>query len=116
MLEAYRKQLKLSVRGVDASQHFIECLAGVEDPEHKRKIIGKEFIRVFEAEAKELGDISHLVQGTLYPDVIESISTKGPSALIKSHHNVGGLPERMALTLVEPLRNLFKGRSSPRRI
>lgn len=108
VLNTYREQLKLSVRGVDASQHFIECLAGVEDPEDKRKIIGKEFIRVFEAEAKELGNISHLVQGTLYPDVIESISTKGPSALIKSHHNVGGLPEKMALTLVEPLRNLFK--------
>ena len=88
---------------------FLDALAGVTDPEHKRKTIGKLFIDVFEAEAKKLGGAEFLAQGTLYPDVIESVSfTGGPSVTIKSHHNVGGLPERMNMKLVEPLRELFK--------
>ena len=87
---------------------FLERLLGVTDPEDKRKIIGKTFIDVFEQEANRLGGADFLAQGTLYPDVIESVSFKGPSVTIKSHHNVGGLPERMALALVEPLRELFK--------
>jgi len=93
---------------VDASERFLSALAGVTDPERKRKIIGEIFIRVFEEHAKELPDVRFLAQGTLYPDVIESTSVRGPSATIKSHHNVGGLPERMHLKLVEPLRELFK--------
>ncbi len=93
---------------VDASERFLTALAGVTDPERKRKIIGEIFIRVFEEHAKELHDVRFLAQGTLYPDVIESVSVRGPSATIKSHHNVGGLPERMHLKLVEPLRELFK--------
>jgi len=93
---------------VDASKRFLTKLAGVIDPEKKRKIIGNEFIKVFEEKAKKIGNINYLVQGTLYPDVIESISTRGPSALIKSHHNVGGLPEKIGLKLLEPLRELFK--------
>jgi GMP synthase (glutamine-hydrolysing) len=83
-------------------------LEGVSDPEEKRKRIGREFISVFEREAKKIGKVEYLAQGTLYPDVIESVSFKGPSATIKSHHNVGGLPEKMRLKLVEPLRELFK--------
>jgi GMP synthase (glutamine-hydrolysing) len=83
-------------------------LNGVVDPERKRKIIGAEFIDVFEAEANRIGDVKYLVQGTLYPDVIESVSVRGPSQTIKSHHNVGGLPEKMNLKLIEPLRELFK--------
>jgi GMP synthase (glutamine-hydrolysing) len=93
---------------VDASERFLSALAGVADPERKRKIIGHEFIEVFEAEAKKLGGADFLVQGTLYPDVIESVSVKGPSAAIKSHHNVGGLPARLNFRLLEPLRELFK--------
>ncbi|MBA4371328.1 MAG: GMP synthase (glutamine-hydrolyzing) [Thermodesulfovibrio sp.] len=93
---------------VDARKRFLEKLAGVTDPEKKRKIIGNEFIAVFEDEAKKIKDADFLAQGTLYPDVIESVSFKGPSAVIKSHHNVGGLPEKMKLKLVEPLRELFK--------
>jgi GMP synthase (glutamine-hydrolysing) len=93
---------------VDASQRFLSALSGVTDPEKKRKIIGAEFIAVFEEEAKKISGVEFLAQGTLYPDVIESVSHKGPSATIKSHHNVGGLPERMKLKLVEPLRELFK--------
>jgi len=93
---------------VDAEKRFLDALAGVTDPEKKRKIIGREFITVFEEEAKRIQGVRFLAQGTLYPDVIESVSHKGPSATIKSHHNVGGLPERMALSLVEPLRELFK--------
>jgi GMP synthase (glutamine-hydrolysing) len=93
---------------VDAAEHFLSRLRGVTDPEEKRKIIGREFISVFEAKARELGEVRYLAQGTLYPDVIESVSFKGPSATIKSHHNVGGLPEVMNLELVEPLRELFK--------
>jgi GMP synthase (glutamine-hydrolysing) len=113
-LEMYRERLGLHVVGVDASEHFLEKLAGVTDPEQKRKIIGREFISVFAVEAEKLqkgeahGDIKFLVQGTLYPDVIESVSVKGPSATIKTHHNVGGLPENMPFALVEPLRDLFK--------
>jgi GMP synthase (glutamine-hydrolysing) len=113
-LEMYRERLGLRVVGVDASEHFLEKLRGVSDPEKKRKIIGAEFIHVFAAEAEKLqkgearGDIQFLVQGTLYPDVIESVSVKGPSATIKTHHNVGGLPERMPFELIEPLRDLFK--------
>jgi GMP synthase (glutamine-hydrolysing) len=97
-----------SFRYVDASRRFLSALGGVEDPEQKRKIIGRIFIEVFEAEANKLGDISFLAQGTLYPDVIESVSFVGPSVTIKSHHNVGGLPETMRMKLVEPLRELFK--------
>ena len=108
VLNTFRDTLDLNVVGVNASQGFLELLAGVEDPEEKRKIIGREFIRAFESEAKKLGKTKFLAQGTLYPDVIESVSVKGPSAVIKSHHNVGGLPEKMNLTLVEPLRELFK--------
>ena len=93
---------------VDAEDRFLELLKGVEDPEEKRKIIGHEFIELFEREASKLKDANYLVQGTLYPDVIESVSVKGPSAVIKSHHNVGGLPEKMGLKLIEPLRELFK--------
>jgi GMP synthase (glutamine-hydrolysing) len=113
-LEMLRERLGLNVIGVDASQRFLSKLAGVSDPEKKRKIIGNEFIDVFAEEAQKLAAASNalpvkfLVQGTLYPDVIESVSVKGPSAVIKSHHNVGGLPERMPFGLIEPLRDLFK--------
>ena len=93
---------------VAAGERFLQNLAGVTDPEKKRKIIGETFIRVFEEEANRIGDVAWLAQGTLYPDVIESVSVRGPSATIKSHHNVGGLPERMNLKLIEPLRELFK--------
>lgn len=108
VLSRMQDQLNLHVRGVDAGDQFLKQLSGVTDPEQKRKIIGQEFITVFEYEARQLGRVDFLVQGTLYPDVIESISVKGPSATIKSHHNVGGLPETMKLKLVEPLRDLFK--------
>jgi GMP synthase (glutamine-hydrolysing) len=101
-------QLQLQTIGVDASEQFLRKLAGVVDPERKRKIIGNEFIILFEEEARKLEKVDFLVQGTLYPDVIESVSVKGPSATIKSHHNVGGLPQNMKLRLVEPLRELFK--------
>ena len=104
----FRDAFKADLRVVDASERFLSKLAGVTDPEQKRKIIGREFIAVFEEEAKKVGGAEFLVQGTLYPDVIESVSHKGPSATIKSHHNVGGLPERMSLKLIEPLRELFK--------
>jgi len=103
-----REQAHLNVRTVDASARFLGRLRGVTDPEQKRKIIGEEFIRVFEAEARALGEIHFLVQGTLYPDVIESVSVKGPAATIKSHHNVGGLPSDLKFRLIEPLRELFK--------
>ncbi|HTG01632.1 MAG TPA: glutamine-hydrolyzing GMP synthase [Nitrospirota bacterium] len=102
------KDMGLNLKYVDASQDFLSRLKGVEDPEKKRKIIGNTFIEVFEREAHAVGGAEFLVQGTLYPDVIESVSFKGPSAVIKSHHNVGGLPEKMKLKLVEPLRELFK--------
>jgi GMP synthase (glutamine-hydrolysing) len=100
--------LGLKVHLVDAAQEFLSQLKGVSDPEQKRKIIGRIFIEVFDREAKKINNVTHLVQGTLYPDVIESISVRGPSATIKTHHNVGGLPERMKLKLIEPFRELFK--------
>jgi GMP synthase (glutamine-hydrolysing) len=102
------KDMGLNLKYVDASAMFLDRLQGIEDPEKKRKIIGNTFIEVFEREALNVGGAEFLVQGTLYPDVIESVSFKGPSAVIKSHHNVGGLPEKMKLKLVEPLRELFK--------
>ena len=102
------ERLQLPLVFVDASQMFLDRLAGVVDPEQKRKIIGATFIDVFDAEAATLGQVDFLAQGTLYPDVIESVAIVGQSAVIKSHHNVGGLPERMRMTLVEPLRELFK--------
>lgn len=104
----FKSRFKGEVSIVDASARFMRMLEGVKDPERKRKIIGAEFIAVFEEEAKAMGPVDFLVQGTLYPDVIESVSVKGPSATIKTHHNVGGLPERMQLKLIEPLRFLFK--------
>ena len=103
-----REQAHLNVRAVDCSGRFLNRLRGVTDPERKRKIIGEEFIRVFEEEARSLGHLEFLVQGTLYPDVIESVSVKGPAAIIKSHHNVGGLPADLQFKLIEPLRYLFK--------
>jgi GMP synthase (glutamine-hydrolysing) len=107
-----RDKLGLHVIAVDATERFLSKLAGVTDPERKRKIIGNEFIAVFDEEAhrieKEKGKVEWLVQGTLYPDVIESVSVRGPSQVIKSHHNVGGLPEKMKLKLIEPLKELFK--------
>lgn len=107
VLESYR-HMGLNVRGVDASQRFYDDLKGVTDPEKKRKIIGRDFVEVFNAEAKKIENARWLAQGTIYPDVIESVSVNGPSATIKSHHNVGGLPEEMNLKIVEPLRLLFK--------
>jgi GMP synthase (glutamine-hydrolysing) len=109
VVRLFREHYNISLVHVDAKKLFIDALAGVTDPEVKRKIIGALFIDVFDAEARKLGDAQFLAQGTLYPDVIESVSsTGGPSVTIKSHHNVGGLPERMSLKLVEPLRELFK--------
>src|SRR6202040_1567586 len=113
-LQMLRERLGLVVIGVDASDRFLAQLKGVTDPERKRKIIGNEFISIFAQQALALqhgeahGEIEYLVQGTLYPDVIESVSVRGPSATIKSHHNVGGLPENMPFGLIEPLRDLFK--------
>lgn len=107
-LKMYKDNLHLNVIGVDASKSFYKELADVTEPEQKRKIIGRKFIEVFEKEAKKIGDAKFLVQGTLYPDVIESVSLRGASVTIKSHHNVGGLPEKMNLKLIEPLRELFK--------
>jgi len=108
VLRVFRDTMELDVRHVDASARFLENLHDVEDPERKRRTIGITFIEVFEEEARRIPDAAFLAQGTLYPDVIESISVRGPSATIKSHHNVGGLPERMRLELLEPLRELFK--------
>ncbi|MEW6668015.1 MAG: glutamine-hydrolyzing GMP synthase [Thermodesulfobacteriota bacterium] len=108
VMDLFREIYHVNIHRVDASEHFLRKLKGVIDPEQKRKIIGREFITVFEKKAKELGEARYLAQGTLYPDVIESVSFKGPSATIKSHHNVGGLPEVMKLDLIEPLRELFK--------
>jgi GMP synthase (glutamine-hydrolysing) len=101
-------RLGISVQAVDAADLFLSRLEGVADPEEKRKIIGRTFIEVFEKEAKSIPDARYLAQGTLYPDVIESVSIKGPSQVIKTHHNVGGLPEKLGLTLIEPVRELFK--------
>lgn len=106
--EVFRKHFHINLVAIDASDRFLNRLTGVEDPEKKRKIIGNEFIYLFEEEALKLKDIGFLAQGTLYPDVIESVSFKGPSATIKSHHNVGGLLDKMSLKLVEPMRELFK--------
>ena len=107
-LRMYKENLHLNVRGVDASQDFYAVLKDVVDPEKKRKAIGAKFIDIFDAEAHKIGDVKWLVQGTLYPDVIESVSLRGASVTIKTHHNVGGLPEKMNLKLIEPLRELFK--------
>ena len=109
VVDLFRHHYNIPLVHVDASKQFLGELAGVTDPEQKRKIIGRLFIDVFDAEAKKIGGADFLAQGTLYPDVIESVSfTGGPSVTIKSHHNVGGLPERMNMKLVEPLRELFK--------
>ena len=107
VLDQY-KHMGLNVKGVDASARFLESLAGISDPEGKRKAIGKTFIEVFDDEAHRIQDVKFLAQGTIYPDVIESVSVNGPSVTIKSHHNVGGLPDYMKLQVVEPLRMLFK--------
>jgi len=107
--ERFAKRFKINLKTVDASRVFLKALKGITDPEKKRKIIGRIFIRVFEREAKKLGEVRYLAQGTLYPDVIESRSpTGGPSATIKTHHNVGGLPKRLNFKLIEPLKDLFK--------
>jgi GMP synthase (glutamine-hydrolysing) len=106
--KTFRDHFRIKIDVIDAAHRFISRLEDVTDPEKKRKIIGNTFIEVFEEEAKRLGDWEYLAQGTLYPDVIESVSFKGPSATIKTHHNVGGLPDKMKLKLVEPLRELFK--------
>ena len=103
-----KDNFKIDLIYVDASERFLKRLKGVSEPEIKRKIVGEEFIRVFEEKAKDIGKVEYLLQGTLYPDVIESISLKGPSSTIKSHHNVGGLPEEMKLKVLEPLKYLFK--------
>ena len=108
VVEYLRKHFDLNLKLVNAQDRFLNLLAGVEDPEKKRKIIGHTFIDVFDEEARAIGKVDWLAQGTLYPDVIESVSHKGPSAVIKSHHNVGGLPEKMNMKLIEPLRELFK--------
>jgi GMP synthase (glutamine-hydrolysing) len=108
VVNLFTHHFKINLDYVDASDRFLGKLAGISDPEQKRKIIGNEFIYLFEEEALRLGQVDYLAQGTLYPDVIESVSTKGPSAVIKSHHNVGGLPEKMNLKLLEPVRELFK--------
>ena len=108
VVNLFSKHFRINLDYVDASDRFLEKLNGVSDPETKRKTIGNEFIYLFEEEAKKIGKVDYLAQGTLYPDVIESVSTKGPSAVIKSHHNVGGLPEKMNLKLLEPVRELFK--------
>ena len=107
-LDIYKKNLHLNVRGVNASADFYAVLKGVSEPEQKRRNIGGKFIEVFDAEAKKIGNVKFLVQGTLYPDVIESVSLRGASVTIKTHHNVGGLPAKMNLKLIEPLRELFK--------
>jgi len=106
--QVFQDRFHVPLEVIDAEERFLEKLAGVTDPETKRKIIGHEFIEVFDEAARRVGDAKFLAQGTVYPDVIESISFRGPSATIKSHHNVGGLPEKMNLALVEPLRELFK--------
>ena len=108
VITTFRDAFSMNLRFVDASQEFLDGLDGVTDPEQKRKIIGRIFVEIFEREARAIPGAEYLAQGTLYPDVIESVSFKGPSATIKSHHNVGGLPEKMDLQLIEPLRELFK--------
>ena len=108
VMENYGKHFKMNIKLVEASERFLSKLAGIGDPEEKRKIIGNEFVYVFDEESKQIEGAKFLAQGTIYPDVIESQSVKGPSAVIKSHHNVGGLPEEMDFQLLEPLRELFK--------
>jgi GMP synthase (glutamine-hydrolysing) len=108
IIKMFRDHYDIEIIHVDASDMFLSRLAGITDPEKKRKIIGNTFIEVFEKEARKFSDVKYLVQGTLYPDVIESVSVKGASATIKTHHNVGGLPEKMNLKLIEPFRELFK--------
>jgi len=108
VMNLFQNHFKIPLKYIDAEDNFLKSLKGVVDPEEKRKRIGKKFISIFEREARKIGKIKYLAQGTLYPDVIESISFKGPSAKIKSHHNVGGLPKRMMFKLIEPLRELFK--------
>ncbi|MBI2082912.1 MAG: glutamine-hydrolyzing GMP synthase [Deltaproteobacteria bacterium] len=108
VFDLLKRNMNLPLIRVDASEDFLKCLEGVVDPEEKRKKIGREFIAVFEREAQKITGVRYLAQGTLYPDVIESVSFRGPSATIKSHHNVGGLPEKMNLKLLEPFRELFK--------
>jgi GMP synthase (glutamine-hydrolysing) len=108
VVQVFDQRVGLKVNVIDSSRRFLDALSGVEDPEEKRKIIGGLFIEDFEEAAAQIGGVDFLAQGTLYPDVIESVSVRGPAAVIKSHHNVGGLPERMKLKLVEPLRELFK--------
>ncbi len=108
MITVFREHFRMKLICITAANEFASKLAQVVDPEMKRKIIGNTFIEIFEKEAKKVDNFRYLAQGTLYPDVIESISFKGPSATIKSHHNVGGLPEKMNLELIEPLRELFK--------
>jgi len=108
VIKIFRDYYHINLDCCEAQERFLTKLKGVEDPELKRKIIGNEFIKVFEEEAKKIGEVEFLAQGTLYPDVIESISTKGPSSTIKTHHNVGGLPQKMKLKLIEPFRELFK--------
>ncbi|MBP6322680.1 MAG: glutamine-hydrolyzing GMP synthase, partial [Fusobacteriaceae bacterium] len=108
VMEIYGEHYHMNIKCVNAEERFLKALEGVSEPEAKRKIIGKEFIEVFNDEASKLTDVKFLAQGTIYPDVIESQSVKGPSQTIKSHHNVGGLPEDMKFELLEPLRELFK--------
>ena len=108
LMRKFKEKLNLRVIGVDASKIFLKNLKGIVSPERKRKIIGNLFIKIFEQEAKKIGNIEYFAQGTTYPDVIESKSVKGPSSVIKSHHNVGGLPSKMKWKLIEPLRELFK--------
>jgi GMP synthase (glutamine-hydrolysing) len=108
VLDTFDRVYHLKVRRIDAAERFLSALRGVVDPEDKRRIIGRVFVEVFEEAAREIGPVEFLAQGTLYPDLIESTSHKGPSAIIKTHHNVGGLPSTMSLKLVEPLRELFK--------
>ncbi len=108
VVDLFRYHFRIPLGYVDAESRFLKKLEGLTDPEEKRRTIGKDFILIFEREARKIGGVRFLAQGTLYPDVIESVSFKGPSATIKSHHNVGGLPKRMKFELVEPLRELFK--------
>ena len=108
VMDIYAQNFDMNIKCINAEERFLSKLKGVEDPEEKRKIIGKEFIEVFNEEASKLKDAEFLAQGTIYPDVIESVSVKGPSVTIKSHHNVGGLPEDLNFKLLEPLRELFK--------
>lgn len=108
IVKTFKEHFKINLHYIDVENRFLNKLKGVSNPEEKRRIIGQEFIRIFEEEAKKIGDIEYLAQGTLYPDVIESNPTKGPSSTIKTHHNVGGLPKEMKFKLIEPLRELFK--------